>query len=325
MKLATVLGSLGLLQVVDAWHWDGDHVVNGDAPAKARDWGLRKNHERLSPHMRSLLNNSLMYPSKAGPVHLRQPKLPPPDEGLPEVLRRIRCCNAYASYYSLQVFHSETPMFGGIAYGHCEEKMVAIRVGDPIQLQINNMNEVAFLESSMIDNDDLLLLVAYKDLSTDKLKFKSHMYKQQKPDEDSATVVTMNIYDEGMYYRGWMMQISDDDKAKTDRSETLSNLGRDAVVLVHPGEYVVKLKKDKIEKAKVKFVAKPHGLYSILRIGSGQAKHVDSKGVSDFPNELVVFPHDEFSDKQKNAAWGIHSCSMLSLVTFSALAIILQN
>jgi len=329
MHLARLVGSLGLLQLVNAWVWDGNkNAVN--APTKAADWGLRRNHERvserLSPHVQSMLNHSLLNPADNAPtpLHLRQPKLAPPGDSLPEVLRRIRCCNAYASYYSLQVFHNEDKVMKGIAYGHCEERDVAIRVGDPIQIQVNDQNKVLFLESNMIETNSLLLLVAYKTLQdgTDGLTFKSHLYKKEEKDDKSATVVTLNLYDGSLFYKGWSLEIKDNGDAKTYRTEKLSDMQKDTVVSIHPGKYIVTLKRGKHVVTKSTLIANPNRLYTILRVGSGESKHVDSKGQADFPNELVVFPVDRDSDF-KSAAWETHSCSTLSFVI--VLATLLQN
>jgi len=330
MNLVTLVGSLGLLQLVNASVRRSNHVVDAHAPGKDVNWGLRESNTirltpHISPHAKAHMrgahiggrwNNSFVHPSAEA---LHQPELPPPASDLPEVLRRIRCCNAYSSWYSLQVSHAKQAVMEGIAYGHCKERNVAVRVGDPIHLQIDKMNEVAFLDSSMIEQHSILFLVVYKGLVNDELKFKSHIYNDRSED-NSATVVTMNLYDEGTYRTGWKIAIKDSRQAKTHRSETLSDLGRDGVVHVHPGEYVIQLKEGKVVKAKEKFVANANKLYSVLRIGSGEAQYVDSEGTSDFPNKLLVFPRDELDESGKSAAWAIQSRSMLVLVMASVLA-----
>lgn len=340
-RLGILLRSLGLLHVVNAWIEDTAEAAQDAATQAAqaakghtRDWpqidakdynwpvaDAVRGHSGRRP--RSSRKN-LLNQSYANSVVLKQPNLPPPAADLPEVLRHIRCCNAYASHFSLQVFHKDQKIMNGIAYGFCEEQDVAIRVGDPLQLQVNNQQRVAFLSSNMIETDSLLLLVAYQGLKDDYLKFKSHVYKRQASDGESASVVTMNIYDDGKYYRGWKMQISDDEGAKTYRSETLSDLEQDATVSVHPGKYMLTLKRGEVVVDRQKFIAQPNRLYSILRIGSGKAKFVDDQGKKDFPNEIVVFPKDQPNDKKsKSAAWEIRST--LAFAIAFVLYNILQN
>jgi hypothetical protein len=322
MNFARELGLFGLLHVVSAWILNGtdNDPTNAGAPAK-KTHGLRRTHGSLSPRLKGLLNNSL-FDKRAdrdpAPLHLRQPKLPTPAEDLPEVLRKIRCCNGFASFYSLGVFHRETEIIHGIAYGQCDERNVAIRVGDPIQLQVDDKTTVTFLDSNMIETSDLLLLVAYRSFTSpeNELQFKSHIYKHRKSDDKSASVVTMNLFDGGMFHKGVNMEISDDDKAKTHRSEVLSDMQRDAEVSVHPGKYTIFLTNDvdKHEITEQEFVAKKNGMYTVLRIGSSRTENMDTTGEPDFPDRLVVYPRDSGKDLGKSASCKIHSTSTLLLV-----------
>jgi len=325
MCLGRLLVSLGLLHAVVAWV--GDIAAAGQTGMNQSDWPIRMRSPTISHnhgrHLRkNRLNNS--YANSVDP-DLRDPinDLDAPLPHMPEVLRRIRCCNAYASYFSLQVSHKDQAIMNGIAYGHCEERDVSIRVGDPLQLHVNNQNRVAFLESNMIEPDSLLLLVAYKGLNTDALKFKSHVYKSQSSDDQSASVVTMNIFDGSKVYQGWNMLICDDESQKTNRCESLSKLQRDTVVPIHPGKYIIYLRRDGEKKkiAEQKFIAKPNRLYSVLRIGSGEYTYVDDDGVSDFPSEIVVFPQSKLDDTPKRSA-ARESFSTLALTIASVLCII---
>lgn len=330
MNLAREVGFLALLQVVGAWVWDGaDHapgnaagaVAAAGAAAVKKNFGLRRNHQRLSTDTQGLYNRSMM--NVGVPLEVDQPSLPPPAHDLPEVLRRIRCCNAYTSYYSLQVFHSETEIMDGIAYGHCDEKEVAIRVGDPIQLQVNDQNQVTFLNANLIDQDAVLLVVAYRSFKSPEkqLQFSSHIYKGTNSDDKSASVVTMNFYDGGLFYHGVKLKISDDEGAKTYRSEQLSDLDVNHVVSVHPGKYKIELKKGARTLTKEQFVAKPYGFYCVLRIGSSLAEHMDNRGEPDFPNKLMVFPRDKAEEKDAfGAATKMHSSLTFLLVVASLLS-----
>jgi len=318
MNLARDLGFFGLLYVVSAWVGTDNAPVQPGASTEKKK-GLRRDHASVSPRLKRLLNNSLYaknYDNEPAPLHLRQPKLPAPASDLPEVLRRIRCCNAYASFYSLGVYHRDAEIIGGIAFGQCDERQVAIRVGDPIQLQVDDQTQVTFLDSNMIETSDLLLLVAYRSLKSrdQRLHFRSHIYKHRESDDksdDSASVVTMNFFDGGMFFQGVNLEIADHDKAKTHRSEVLSNMESDAEVSVHPGKYTIFLRRGGHETIDEDFVARKHGMYTVLRIGSTLSEHMDRTSGPDFPERLVVFPNDRGTDFEKSASCKIHSSFMI--------------
>eukprot|EP00441_Pelagodinium_beii_P017982 CAMPEP_0197655446 /NCGR_PEP_ID=MMETSP1338-20131121/39459_1 /TAXON_ID=43686 ORGANISM="Pelagodinium beii, Strain RCC1491" /NCGR_SAMPLE_ID=MMETSP1338 /ASSEMBLY_ACC=CAM_ASM_000754 /LENGTH=261 /DNA_ID=CAMNT_0043231095 /DNA_START=42 /DNA_END=824 /DNA_ORIENTATION=- len=203
-------------------------------------------------------------------------------EDTPEFKHRLRVCNAYPYDAAIDIHLGKKKVTEDkpLPYRTCENFLTGLKVHDRLDFKIGDAKTGTFTVSDLPGTDAVLLLVVFRhDVQSTAVSFESHIF------EDNVEEAQIAIIDT---YTG-----PTDSQPKISDGHSTESLHFGTVVAVRPGSYQVSLVNSAHQK-KVEAALKVEEKvsYVVIRVG------IDAHDGPSFPEELVMFPHQEDASHQ---------------------------